>query len=180
MRAPPSKELKQDVFNLREEGSQNILQTKNPPLRARVRAETRTCGTDSPSRSKSREPSITPSHHPQKKDGSMTDFKHTQSDPHGSYRKMSHALFTHLPPGCALTFSPLPKGQPVKRLRAPPSKELKQEVFNLKEEGSQNILQMKNPLKARVRVETRTCGTDSPSRSKSREPSITSSYHSQK
>ena len=61
-------------------------------------------------------------------------------------------------------FSPLPKGQPVKRLRAPPSKELKQEVFNLKEEGSQNILQMKNPLRARVRAETRTCGTDSPSR----------------
>ena len=35
--------------------------------RARVRAETRTCGTDSPSRSKSRALSITPSHRPQKR-----------------------------------------------------------------------------------------------------------------
>ena len=77
-------------------------------------------------------------------------------------------------------FFPLPKGQPVKRLRAPPSKELKQEVFKLKEEGSQNILQMKNPLRARVRAETRTCGTDSPSRSKSRELSITPLHHPQK
>ena len=37
------------------------------PRRARVRAETRTCGTDSPSRSKSRALSITPSHRPQKR-----------------------------------------------------------------------------------------------------------------
>ena len=58
------------------------------PLGARVRAETRTYGTDSPSRPKSRELSITPSHHPQQKDGSMTDFKNTQFDPHGSHRKM--------------------------------------------------------------------------------------------
>ena len=35
-------------------------------------------------------------------------------------------------------FFPLPKGQPVRRLRAPPSKELKQDVNKLKEEGSQN------------------------------------------
>ena len=31
-----------------------------------------------------------------KKDGSMTDFQHTQSDPHGSHRKMLHVLLTHL------------------------------------------------------------------------------------
>ena len=46
-----------------------------------------------------------------KKDGSMTDFQHTQSDAHGSDRKMLHVLLTHLPPRCALTFSPLPKGK---------------------------------------------------------------------
>ena len=64
-----------------------------------------TCGTDSPSRSKSRALSITPLHHP-KKDGSMTDFQHTQPDPHGSHRKMLHVLLTHLPTRCALTFFP--------------------------------------------------------------------------
>ena len=41
-----------------------------------------------------------------KKDGSMTDFKRTHSDPHGSHRKMLHVLLTHLPPRCALTFFP--------------------------------------------------------------------------
>ena len=30
-------------------------------------------------------PSIAPSHRPQKKDGSMTDFKHARSDPHRSH-----------------------------------------------------------------------------------------------
>ena len=35
---------------------------------------------------------------------------------------------------------------------------------------------MKNPQRARVRAETRTCGTDSPSRSKSRALSITIQY----
>ena len=44
-----------------------------------------------------------------KKDGSMTDFKHTQSDPHGSHRKMLHVFLTHLPPRCALTFFPTPQ-----------------------------------------------------------------------
>ena len=29
-----------------------------------------------------------------KKDGSMTDFQHTQSDPHGSHRKLLHVLLT--------------------------------------------------------------------------------------
>ena len=48
-------------------------------------AKTRTCDTDSPSKLKSRALSITPLHHPQKKDGSMTNFQHTQSDPHGSH-----------------------------------------------------------------------------------------------
>ena len=110
------------------------------PRRARVRAETRTCGTDSPSRSKSRALSITPLHHPQKKDGSMTDFQHTQSDPHRSHRKMLHVLLTHLPPRCALTFFfPAPEGQAVKRLRTPPSKVLKeQRYFFFRKEGSQN------------------------------------------
>ena len=55
-----------------------------------------------------------PAHYPSrhctilKKDGSMTDFQHTQSDPHGSHRKMLHVLLTHLPPRCVLTFSPTP------------------------------------------------------------------------
>ena len=40
-------------------------------------------------------------------------------------------------------FSLLPKGQPVRRLRAPPSKELKQDLNKLKEEGSQNKLKKK-------------------------------------
>ena len=82
------------------------IQVQNPG-RARARAETRAYGTDSPSRSKSRALSITPTHHP-KKDGSMTDFQHTQFDPHGSHRKMLHVLLTHLPPRCVLTFSPTP------------------------------------------------------------------------
>ena len=59
----------------------------------------------------------------------MTDFQHTQSDPHGSHRKMLHVLLTHLPPRCALTFFPAPKGQAVKRLRAPPSKALKEQRY---------------------------------------------------
>ena len=57
---------------------------------------------------------------------------------------------------------PTPKGQPVRWLRAPPSKELNQDVYKLKEEGSQNKLKLKNPRRARARAETRTCGTDSP------------------
>ena len=69
----------------------------------------------------------------------------TQSDPHGSHGKMSHVLLTHLPPRCVLTFSPLPKGQPVRRLRAPPSKELKQHVYKQKEEGSQNKFKSRIP-----------------------------------
>ena len=38
---------------------------------------------------------------------------------------MLHVLLTHLPPRCALTFSPAPEGEAVKRLRTPPSKVLK-------------------------------------------------------
>ena len=47
--------------------------------------------------------------------------------------------------GAFLHFPPLPKGQPVRRLRAPPSKELKQDVYKQKEEGSQNKLKSKIP-----------------------------------
>ena len=103
------------------------------PRRARVRPETQTCGTDSPiaSRSESRVLSITPSHHPQKKDGSMTDFQHMQSNPHGSHLKMLHVPLTHLPPRCALTFFPAPKGQGVKRLRTAPSKVPKEQRYIL-------------------------------------------------
>ena len=63
------------------------IQVKNP-RRARARAETRTYGTDSPSRSKSRALSHHATAQSSKKDGSMTDFQYTQSDPHGSHRKM--------------------------------------------------------------------------------------------
>ena len=63
------------------------------------------------------------------KDGSMTDFKHTQSDPHGSYWKMLHVLLTRLPPRCALTYFLAPEGQVVKRLRTPPSKVLKEQRY---------------------------------------------------
>ena len=73
----------------------------------------------------------------------MTDFQHTQSDPHGSHRKMLHILLTYFPPRCVLTFSPLPKGRPVRRLRAPPSKKLKPDVYKQKEEGSQIKLKSK-------------------------------------
>ena len=55
------------IFSWRKKGVSINLKLKNP-RRARVRAETRACGTDSPSRSKQRAPSITPSHHPQKCD----------------------------------------------------------------------------------------------------------------
>ena len=75
-----------------------------------------------------------------KKDSSMTDFQHTQSDPHGSHRKMLHVLFTHLPPRCALTFFPAPEGPAVKRLRTPPSKVLKEQRYMIRKEGSQNKL----------------------------------------
>ena len=106
----PPRISKRIEFILKEEGSQNILQMKNP-LRTRVRAETRTCGTDSPSRSKSRELSITPLHHPQKKDGSMTDFKHPQSDPHGRHRKMfSRTLDAPPSKVCSDIFPHSPKG----------------------------------------------------------------------
>ena len=44
-----------------------------------------------------------------KKDGSMTDFKHTHSDPHGSHRKMLHVLLTHLLRRRVLTFFPAPQ-----------------------------------------------------------------------
>ena len=68
----------------------------------------------------------------------MTNLKHTWFDPHGSHQKMLHVHLTHLP-RCALTFFPLPKGQPVRRLRAAPSMELKLDVYKhiYKEEGSQ-------------------------------------------
>ena len=42
-------------------------------------------------------------------------------------------------------FSLLSKGQPVKRLTAPPSKDLKQNVYKQKEEGSQNKFKSKIP-----------------------------------
>ena len=67
--------------------------------------------------------------------------------------------------------------QPVRRLRAPPSKELKQDLNKLKEEGSQNKLKTKNPRRARARAENRTYGTDSPSRSRSHALSITPTHH---
>ena len=46
------------IYIIRKEGSQNKLQVEKNPRRARVRAETRTCGTDSPSRSNQMEPSF--------------------------------------------------------------------------------------------------------------------------
>ena len=45
------------------------------PRRSSAHAETQTCGTDSPNRRKSCALSITPSHHPQKKDCSTMDFR---------------------------------------------------------------------------------------------------------
>ena len=45
-----------------------------------------------------------------KKDGSMTDFKNMQSDPHGSHRKMLSRTLDAPNPWCALTLFPLPKG----------------------------------------------------------------------
>ena len=62
---------KQEKLYPQEEGSQYKYKLKNP-RRASVCAETRTYGTDSPSRWKSRALSITLLHHPQKKDGSIT------------------------------------------------------------------------------------------------------------
>ena len=57
-----------DIYILmKEEGSQHKFEVEKNPRRARVRAETRTYGTDSPSRSKPRALSITPSHRPQNK-----------------------------------------------------------------------------------------------------------------
>ena len=52
---------------IRKEGSQKKLQVWKNPRRARVRADTRTYGTDSPSRWKSPALSITPLHHHHKK-----------------------------------------------------------------------------------------------------------------
>ena len=97
----------------------------------------------------------------------MTDFKHAHSYPHESHRKMLHILLTHLPPTCALTFSPTPQratSQMVESSR--PCKEPKQDGYKPKEEGSQKKLNLKNPRRARTRAKTRTSGTDSPSRSK--------------
>ena len=54
----------------------------------------------------------------------MTDFQHTQFDPHRSHQKMLHVQLTHLPPRCAMTFFPAPEGQAVKHLRTPPSKSM--------------------------------------------------------
>ena len=84
-----TRELSEDVATYtypQEEGRQNKYRWKNP-RRASVRAETRTYGTDSPSRQKPRALSITPLHN-LKNDGSMTDFQHTCFHPHGSHRKM--------------------------------------------------------------------------------------------
>ena len=89
------------------------------PRRASVRAETRIYGTDSPSRQKSRALSITPLHHPQKKSRLNDGLPAHAIRSTRSHRKMLHVLLTHLPPRCALTFSPAPEGQAVKRLRTP-------------------------------------------------------------
>ena len=56
---------------------------------------------------------------------------------------MLHVLLKHLPPRCVLTFSPLPKGRPVRRLIAPPSKELKQDVYKQKEKERMNKFKSK-------------------------------------
>ena len=59
-------------------------------------------------------------HHPQIKDGSMTDFQHTQSDPHGSdwkilrVRAESRTGGTDSPSrskSCALSITPLHRPQ---------------------------------------------------------------------
>ena len=86
-----------------------INSTKNP-RRASVSAETRTYGTNSPSRWKSRALSFTPLHHLQKKVGSMTNFPHTWFHPHGSHRKMFTRTLDTPNPWYGWRFSPLPEG----------------------------------------------------------------------
>ena len=108
LRAPPSKELKQDVYKQKEDGSQNKFKLKIPQGQEHVPRLEHTA----PIRLADRNHAHYPSRHRtilKKKDGSMTDFQHTQSDPHGSHRKMVHVLLTHLPPRCALTFFNTPQ-----------------------------------------------------------------------
>ena len=122
------------MYKQKEEASQNKLKSKTIPegQEHAPRLEPTT-----PIRLADRNHAHYPSRHCtilEKKDGSMTDFQHTQSDPHGSHRKMLHVLLTQLPPRCALTFFPAPEGQAVKRLRTPPSKVLKEQRYIIRKE----------------------------------------------
>ena len=78
-----------------------------------------------------------------------------------------------------LTFLPAPEGQPVKRLRRQ-IHGAKQEKLNRKEEGSHSKYEWENLRTASLLPETRTYGTDSPSRQKPCALSITPLHHLQK
>ena len=82
------------IYKQKEEGSQNKFKSKIQEGQEHVPRLEPTA----PIRLADRNHAHYPSRHRTilKKDGSMTDFQHTQSDPHGSHRKMLHVLLTDL------------------------------------------------------------------------------------
>ena len=111
----------------------------------------------------------------------MTDFQHTQFDPHGSHRKMLHVLLTHLPPRYALTFFPTPQRATSQTVESSSLQGARTGCiqFERRRESEYITDEKSTKGKSSSRAETRTCGTDSPSRSKSRELSITPLHHPQ-
>ena len=82
--------------------------------KASVRAETRTYGTDSPSRLKSRALSITPLHHPQKKTAQWRTSSALDSIHLGVIGRCYHVHLKHQIHGANLKNSLLfPEGQPI-------------------------------------------------------------------
>ena len=95
-----------------------------------------------------------------KKDGSMTDFKHTQSDPLGSQRNMFSRTLDAPPSKVCSDIFPTPQRAASQTVESSSFQGTQTGyIFNLKEEGSQDILQMKNPLRARVHAQISAAGS---------------------
>ena len=117
---------------------------KNPRM-ASVRAETRTYGTDSPSRQKSSTLSITLSHHPQKKMAQRRTSSTHDSIHTGVIGRCFHAHLAHQTHGANATSLLFSEGQPIRLVETPNPRCQWMMIFHRKKEGSENKYNEKSP-----------------------------------
>ena len=110
---------------------------KKKPTRARVCAETRTCGSDSPSRSKSRALSITPLHHPQKRRLNDGLQAHAIRSTRESSEDVTRTLDAPPSKVRADIFFPTPQRATSQTVEAPNPWRQTREIINPEEEGSE-------------------------------------------